>query len=52
MRRAPYQQNPPRYDYHLTDAGRALEPVVLQIMAFGHEHLGDPKTGKSVKAAH
>lgn len=55
MRRAPYQQNPPRYDYHLTDEGKALEPVLLQIMAFGHEHLGggryDPKTGKSLKAA-
>jgi DNA-binding HxlR family transcriptional regulator len=52
--RAAYQQNPPRYDYHLTEEGKALEPVLLQIMTWGHKHLGggrfDPKTGRSFKA--
>lgn len=55
VRREAYQQHPVRYAYHLTDEGKSLEPVLLQIMAFGHEHLGggryDPKTGRSVKAA-
>ena len=54
VRRAAYQQNPPRYEYHLTERGRLLEPVLLQIMAWGHEHLGggryDPKTGRTFKA--
>ncbi len=38
--REPYQERPVRYAYHLTDAGRALEPVLLQIMQWGHHYLG------------
>jgi DNA-binding HxlR family transcriptional regulator len=53
VRRSAYQQRPVRYAYHLTDDGRSLEPVLLHIMAWGHEHLGggryDPKSGKSWK---
>jgi DNA-binding HxlR family transcriptional regulator len=55
VRREAYQDNPVRYAYRLTDEGKSLEPVLLQMMAWGHEHLGggryDPKTGKSFKAA-
>jgi len=55
VRREAYQQHPIRYAYRLTDEGKALEPVLLQIMAFGHKHLGggryDPNTGRSFKAA-
>jgi DNA-binding HxlR family transcriptional regulator len=51
VRREAYQQNPPRYEYKLTNEGRSLEPILLQIMAWGHSHLGggryDPKSGKS-----
>jgi DNA-binding HxlR family transcriptional regulator len=54
VRRSAYQQRPVRYAYYLTDEGRSLEPVLLQIMAWGHKHLGggryDPKSGKSWKA--
>ncbi len=54
VRREAYQQHPVRYAYRLTDEGKALEPVLLQIMAFGHKHLGggryDPKTGRNFKA--
>ena len=54
VRRAPYQDRPVRYRYELTDAGRSLEPVLLQIMQWGHERLGggryDPATGKTAKA--
>ena len=53
-RRSAYQQRPVRYAYHLTDKGRSLEPVLLQIMAWGHEYLGggryDPKSGQSWKS--
>lgn len=40
VERSAYQDNPPRYRYALTDQGRALEPVLQQIMAWGHAHLG------------
>jgi len=53
VRREAYQQRPVRYAYHLTDKGKSLEPVLLQIMAWGHKRLGggryDPATGKNWK---
>ncbi len=50
--RLPYQERPVRYRYDLTEAGKALEPVLLQMMHWGHENLGgglyDPdQAGKS-----
>lgn len=39
MRKA-YQEKPTRYAYHLTATGLTLEPVLLQIMGWGHGHLG------------
>lgn len=54
VERDAYQQRPVRYAYRLTEAGKSLEPVLLEIMAWGHQRLGggryDPKTGKSQKA--
>ena len=51
VRREPYQDRPVRYRYELTDEGRTLEPVLLEIMAWGRSHLGggsyDPATGRS-----
>jgi len=53
--RQAYQQNPVRYEYRLTDAGRSLEPLLLEIMAWGHARLGggryDPATGESLPSA-
>ncbi len=40
VKREAYQERPVRYAYHLTETGQALEPVLLQIMGWGHEHLG------------
>ncbi len=49
--RAPYQDRPVRHAYHLTELGRSLEPVLLQVMAWGHDNLDgglyDPETGVS-----
>lgn len=39
VNREPYQEKPVRYAYQLTEAGQALEPVLLQIMQWGHQHL-------------
>lgn len=53
--REAYQERPVRHAYRLTEAGKSLESVLLEIMAWGHAHLGggryDPRTGKSMKPA-
>jgi len=55
VERAPYQQRPVRYAYRLTDQGRALEPVLLSVMRWGHETLQgglfDPESGTSSPAS-
>ncbi len=47
VHREAYQDRPTRYKYCLTDKGKSLEPVLSQIMDWGHIHLGgglyDPK---------
>ena len=52
--RAPYQQRPVRHAYDLSETGRALEPVLRQIMAWGHANLGgglyDPESRVSTPA--
>ncbi len=52
IRREAYQDRPVRYHYHLTEEGQNLEPVLLQIMNWGHAHLGgglyDPVQGNTV----
>ena len=53
LSRDAYQQRPLRYAYHLTEKGKSLEPLLLQIMDWGHRRLGggryDPVTGKNWK---
>lgn len=55
IEREAYQDRPVRYRYTLTERGRELEPVLLQIMGWGHAHLGgglyDPAQGKTVAKA-
>ncbi|WP_229068711.1 helix-turn-helix domain-containing protein [Actinoplanes sp. DH11] len=36
--RVQYSERPARYEYRLTDAGRALSPVLLTLKRWGHEH--------------
>jgi DNA-binding HxlR family transcriptional regulator len=45
IERTPYQTSPPRFDYRLTDSGRALVPVLDALLAWGLDHAvrpGDP----------
>jgi DNA-binding HxlR family transcriptional regulator len=45
IRRIRYQAAPPRFDYQLTDSGRALLPVLDALLAWGLDHAvrpGDP----------
>ena len=32
-----YESSPPRYDYHLTPAGQALQPVIRALVHWGNE---------------
>ncbi len=55
VRREAYQNRPVRHRYFLTRGGKDLEPVLLQIMKWGHGHLGgglyDPVQGNNVENA-
>jgi DNA-binding HxlR family transcriptional regulator len=45
IQRIPYRAAPPRFDYQLTDSGRALLPVLDALLAWGLDHAvrsGDP----------
>ncbi|HWJ10705.1 MAG TPA: helix-turn-helix domain-containing protein [Nocardioides sp.] len=37
--REQYSQRPPRYEYRLTESGRALSPVLLTLKRWGHEQV-------------
>ncbi len=39
LERRPYSEHPARFDYHLTDAGRDLYPVILTMMSWGDRYL-------------
>ena len=41
-----YEVHPPRYEYVLTESGRALEPVLLSLMDWGDRYVteGEPPT--------
>lgn len=41
VRREPYSDRPPRYDYVLTEAGLELAPVLSALRRWGDEHLVD-----------
>lgn len=42
IRRVPDQTSPPRFDYQLTDSGRALLPVLNALLAWGLDHAVPP----------
>ncbi|MDQ4114038.1 MAG: helix-turn-helix transcriptional regulator, partial [Actinomycetota bacterium] len=37
--RIQYEQRPPRFEYHLTDLGRSLAPIIETMREFGDRHL-------------
>lgn len=49
--RVPYQQNPARYDYVLTERGRDFYPVLSAIMAWGDKWLAE-ESGPPVNTRH
>lgn len=42
--RAAYSQQPPRFEYRLTEMGNALWPVVISLKQWGDHWLGDGET--------
>ena len=38
LERVPYQQNPPRYEYRLTEKGIDLWPVLISLVKWGDKH--------------
>ena len=64
LERRRYQEHPPRDEYHLTDRGRDLYPVLRELVRWGNRHLPGtyrapagffdappPKRGQSVSRA-
>jgi DNA-binding HxlR family transcriptional regulator len=43
IEKTPYQHNPIRHDYHLTEKGRDLRPMVMEMVNWGLKHI--PGTG-------
>jgi DNA-binding HxlR family transcriptional regulator len=41
LEKVQYNEHPPRFEYHATDAGRELQPVLLTLMRWGDRHLAD-----------
>ena len=48
LERVQYNERPPRFEYHLTEAGRDLQPVLLTLMDWGDRYLsgGKPVPGR------
>ena len=46
--RVQYNDRPPRFEYHLTEAGRDLQPVLLTLMDWGDKHLAGDKPPPTV----
>ena len=39
LERRQYSEHPPRFEYHLTEVGRDLRPIVLALKEWGDKHL-------------
>lgn len=53
VQRSIYSEYPPRAEYHLTEKGRSLQPVLMAIGRWGLEHCfeDEPETREAVRRA-
>ena len=51
LERQQYSERPPRYEYHLTDAGRALGPVLIALIKWGDAYQPSPD-GPPIRILH
>jgi DNA-binding HxlR family transcriptional regulator len=49
VQRSVYSEHPLRAEYHLTDAGRSLEPVLAAIAGWGMEHAVTPAERRAIE---
>jgi len=49
--KTPYQKNPVRYEYHLTDTGKSLEPVMWSIVEWANKYIPGTYKPKRTKVA-
>ncbi len=42
-----YSEHPPRYEYHLTQAGADLRPIVLALKEWGDQHVNPARSQSS-----
>jgi DNA-binding HxlR family transcriptional regulator len=52
LKRCPYQEHPVRYDYVLTEKGRALQGVLLMLATWGNSLDEAERRSAAAKAAH
>ena len=52
VERRPYNPRPLRYEYHLTEKGRAFYPVLLALRAWGETWCKSPDEGVAVRYTH
>ena len=50
--RVPYQENPVRHDYVLTEKGASLIPIILAALAWGDAWLGDGDGAPAIPVHH
>ena len=48
LERRRYHEHPARYEYHLTEAGRDLYPVITALRQWGDRHVTEPAPRPSV----
>jgi DNA-binding HxlR family transcriptional regulator len=46
VERRQYSEHPPRYEYHLTEAGRELFPVMMSLAQWGAKWANQPKAAR------
>jgi len=47
IEREPYQENPVRYSYKLTEKGRDLGPIVINYVRWGEKYIAGTKASKN-----
>lgn len=45
-----YESRPKRYEYHKTEKGRELDPLIMLLRSYGRKWRGDPKKGEPAVA--
>lgn len=52
VERRPYNERPPRYEYHLTEKGKAFYPVLLALRAWGETWCKSDEEGRAIHFTH